>query len=111
MRRTPLSWAARYGHEGTVKLLLESRKVDVNSKDRDGGTPLWWATRYGHEGVVQALLGTGKVQADSKDQDGLTPLSQAVKNRHNVVAELLRDHISKDRSRSILGRLIKSTIG
>jgi Ankyrin repeats (3 copies) len=53
--RTPLSWAARNGHEGVVKLLLGTGKVEVDSKDSYGGTPLSWAAGNGHEGVVKLL--------------------------------------------------------
>jgi ankyrin repeat protein len=37
---TPLSWAAEGGHEGIVKMLLATGKVDADSKDDYGQTPL-----------------------------------------------------------------------
>jgi ankyrin repeat protein len=33
----PLSWAAGNGHEAVVKLLLETGKADVDSKDSEHG--------------------------------------------------------------------------
>jgi ankyrin repeat protein len=53
--RTPLSWAARYGHEAVVKLLVNRDDIEAGSKDRDGRTPLSWAAEYGHEIVVKLL--------------------------------------------------------
>ena len=66
--QTPLSWAAEQGHEAVVKLLLETDKVKVDSKDKNGQTPLLRAARRGHEAVVKLLLKTGKVEVDSKDR-------------------------------------------
>jgi hypothetical protein len=53
--QSPLSWAARNGHEGVVELLVQRSDVDVNSKDSEGRTPLSWATENGY-GAVEKLL-------------------------------------------------------
>ena len=53
--RTPLSWAARRGHETVVEMLAARDDVDVDSKDDDGRTPLSWAAENGHEAVVKLL--------------------------------------------------------
>jgi ankyrin repeat protein len=50
--QTPLSWAARNGHEAIIKLLLNTGNVNADSKDNDGRTPLRLTGRAGHEAVV-----------------------------------------------------------
>jgi hypothetical protein len=70
--------------EAVVKLLLETGKVEMDSKDsKHGRTPLsWaagsWAAQNGREAVVKLLLETSKVDVDSKDSEyGRTLLSWA----------------------------------
>jgi ankyrin repeat protein len=41
--QTPLSYAAKRGHEGVVALLLATEKVDADSKDNYCQMPLSWA--------------------------------------------------------------------
>ncbi|PKK49582.1 hypothetical protein CI102_7975, partial [Trichoderma harzianum] len=54
--RTALSWASGNGHEAIVQLLLDTNKVDVNSRDYNGWTPLKWATEKKHTKTAQLLL-------------------------------------------------------
>lgn len=87
--RTPLSYAAEYGHEAMVKLLLE-HGVKPDSKDAGyGRTPLSWAARNRFDAIVRLLLEQG-AEPDSKDDKyGRTPLALAAQNGHEIVAKLL----------------------
>ena len=54
---TPLMWAARYGHEEVVKLLLQQKHTRPNAPDtRYGRTALSWAAGSGNEGVIRQFL-------------------------------------------------------
>ena len=111
---TPLIWAARYGHEDVVLLLLQQKHIQPNKRDTDGGlTALSWATRNGHEGVVRLFLGpqfinpgsigrvwgaplvvgqmfgSRYVNPDAPDKCDRTPLSWAAGNGHEGVVKLL----------------------
>ncbi|KKP02372.1 hypothetical protein THAR02_05524 [Trichoderma harzianum] len=57
--RTALSWASGNGHEAIVQLLLDTNKVDVNSRDHKGWTPLKWATEKKHTKTAHLLLDEG----------------------------------------------------
>jgi len=52
---TPLSYAARYGKQTVVRLLLERDDIDMNLQDNDGRTPLSWAVESGYEAVAKLL--------------------------------------------------------
>ncbi|KAL7907019.1 hypothetical protein GGI35DRAFT_457505 [Trichoderma velutinum] len=57
--RTALSWACGSSHEAIVQLLLDTNKVDVNSRDHNGWTPLKWATEKKYTKIAQLLLDEG----------------------------------------------------
>ncbi|KAF5639627.1 ankyrin repeat [Fusarium sp. NRRL 52700] len=87
---TPLSYAARYGHEEVVRLLLSRDDVDPNSEDtRYQETPLSWAAKNGHATIVKLLLEKDGISADHKDLQMQTPLSMAAINGHTATVRLL----------------------
>lgn len=87
--RTPLSWAAKNGHEAVVRLLISTGKVEIDSRDKNNRTPLSLAAKNGHEAVVKVLLSTGQVKVDSRDDLNRTPLWWATENSHDAVCKLL----------------------
>jgi ankyrin repeat protein len=91
-RITGLHLTAYFGVEYVVNLLLETVRVEADSKDGiDGRTPLSWAAESGHAAVVKLLLDTGKVEADSKNNWGRTPLWFAAGSGHINIVQLLLD--------------------
>ena len=54
---TPLMWAARYGREEVVKLLLQQKHIQPDMRDwQYGRTALSWAAGNGRVGVVRLFL-------------------------------------------------------
>ena len=122
---TPLIWAARYGCEQVVELLLQQKGTQPDMRDvLYGRTALSWAAGSGHEGVVRLLLGPrfvhpgsvgrrwGKtaqiigalsgrkyVNPSKPDDCGRTPLSWAAENGHDRAVKLLleREGVSPDK--------------
>ena len=93
---TPLSWAARNGHGGVVKLLLELENIDPYGPDEYDRTPLGWAAIVGHEGVVKLLLEREDVDTDHPDISGNGPLGCAAICGHEGVVKILLEHPDVD---------------
>ena len=47
--------SALNGHVAVIKLLLDTGKVDADSKDEDGHTPVCWAAKKWHDAVMRML--------------------------------------------------------
>lgn len=71
-----------------MKLLLETGRVNSDSKDSHGKTPLLAAAQHGHEAVVKLLLDTGRVDVNLKCAYE-TPLFRAAYYGHEAVVKLL----------------------
>ncbi len=70
--RTALMWAAYFGYEDMVKLLLK-HKANVNAKSNSGQTALVLAAVEGHKNIVQLLLEAG-ADATITNNQGRTAL-------------------------------------
>ncbi|PHH64332.1 hypothetical protein CDD81_4689 [Ophiocordyceps australis] len=79
MGQSPLVRAASGESEDAVKLLLRTKKVNVNSVDSDDGrTALIKAAFFRSPKIVKRLLDTGKVDVNVKDKrEGRTALAWA----------------------------------
>jgi len=86
---SPLSWAARNGHEEVVEILLGQEAVNPDKPDYSHQTPLSLAARNGHEGVVKILLGQGEVNPNMPDNCGITPLVYAASRGYEGVVKIL----------------------
>ena len=88
---TPLTLAARYGHDNVVHALLSDSQCSVDAKCQDGYTALQYSCRYGHVDTVRTLV-KHKANVNAKTDSGDTPLTLAARYGHdNVVHALLSD--------------------
>jgi ankyrin repeat protein len=85
--RTPLHYAAQYGHRAVAELLL-SNKAEVNAKDNYGQTPLHYAAQYGRKDVAELLL-SNKADVNAITKSRVTPLHMAAQQGYLEMAELL----------------------
>ncbi|KAL1988820.1 hypothetical protein VTN96DRAFT_7704 [Rasamsonia emersonii] len=88
--RTPLILAAKEGHDGIVKLLLDHSEADAKATDEDGWTALHSAVTGGHDKVVDVLLESiSKIDINARDSSGFTALHQAAMQGNKEMVEKL----------------------
>lgn len=87
--RTALHYAADYGHNAIVKLLLK-RGAQIDARTLNQGTAVMLAAVSGHESVVQLLLGNGAAIELENCQQGTRLNLAAVCQKTDVVAVLLK---------------------
>jgi Ankyrin repeats (3 copies) len=91
---TALHWAAYYGYEDLLLLLLK-RKAKIDIQDTYGFTPLHYAVQYGRTTIVKYLLAYNAA-ITLKNYDGQTPLSLACADTMHdkrPVISLLQDSV------------------
>lgn len=98
-RWTPLHYAARQGHLGTMDLLLEAGAL-INAWEPSGQTPLMMAATGGHIEAVRKLLLAG-AESRAYDRQGRTAADLAQQNGQRRLASALQERI--DRDRRVLG--------
>ena len=99
---SPLSYAATYGHEPLVRVLLEYN-ANVELSDERNHTPLMKAAMRGHESIVQLLLHNGAL-VDQKDTEGSTALMHAASGGRESTVRVLLAHNAGIESVNVWGR-------
>ncbi|KAH9882828.1 hypothetical protein J1614_000194 [Plenodomus biglobosus] len=82
-----LQLAAKYGHLGVVRLLIE-KGAQVDTRNKRGETALYWAARNGHKLIVELLLAKG-ADAMIEDSESWTALDWAVIGGYPELVRLL----------------------
>ena len=72
-----------------VSMLLKTKGINVNLKDRKGITALMWASEYNLKSIAQELLNTSDIDVSLKDNEGKTALNHAVNSGSKDVSLLL----------------------
>ena len=89
---TLLMMASKYGHEATVKVLLE-RGASVDHQDRSPrqDTALMYAACNGHASIMRQLLQTG-AQWDMRGNNGRSALQIAQGQGHHECVRAIEEH-------------------
>lgn len=100
--------AAARGDIPAVKLLLESRRTQINFRDYDRRTALHVAASEGHLSVCKFLIEECGAAVNRSDRWGGSPLDDAHRHRHRSVVEYLRKVGAATGSGNRLTNLIKA---
>jgi ankyrin repeat protein len=71
-----------------VKMLLNTKKVDIYAEDKEHCSPFSLAMDTSSE-IIELLLGAGEIDGDATDSDGRTILHWAVERSYSVVVDKL----------------------
>ncbi|KAK4154186.1 hypothetical protein C8A00DRAFT_14664 [Chaetomidium leptoderma] len=86
---TPLMKAVQYGHEDTVRWMLDRATTDPNQKDKAGRTGLLLAAENSQEAIFRLLFAPPKVDVDCVDNQGQTPLLTAARHGATEIVRFL----------------------
>ncbi|XP_037791684.1 inversin-like isoform X4 [Penaeus monodon] len=90
-KRTPLHWAAAYGSEENVRLLIKHGANNL-MPDQEGKTPLHWAAISKAESAtacVRTLIGAAPSSVNWQDYDGITALHLAVAEARKDIVDVI----------------------
>lgn len=88
--QSPLSRAARNGHEGVAKMLLEQNNINPETVDTEYGQEVLLGTaKSKEERILKTLLERTDINPHKADQRNGTLLWFAARNRHEQVVRIL----------------------
>ena len=82
-------FAALYGYDSIVSLLLRKPLIEIGVIDQRGRTALIYACLKGHGYIVAKLIKAGQVDLNRRDQSGKNSLGFAVNYGYRQIVEVL----------------------
>jgi ankyrin repeat protein len=89
---TPLGVAVLQGHERIVQHLLNTRRVDVNARNRERRTPIFNAVERGRKRIMELLLGEKDLDLSCQDVNGFSPLIYSTFTAPTALTKTLLSH-------------------
>ena len=105
MGRTVLMFAAGYGRNPTLEMLID-KNADLDLQTGRGWTALHWAAGEGHEEACSILIDAG-ASINIKDKYGKTPLDVAIDEGKNNVITVFNAAASKKASATKIQSVIR----
>ena len=101
---TALAYASKYGHLGTVKVLIHNG-ADIDMAVNIGSTPLHLALNNKHYQLAEYLILKG-ASVNLSDLTGMTPLAWAAKQGDIRAVKLLVNHGADVNSKNVSSRTV-----
>jgi catalase (peroxidase I) len=92
--RTPLHFAAFWGHKGMVSFLIGECGVKTDHWDFNGDTPLMDAASHGHAAVVELLVNAG-ANISTRNRQNKTALDIAGEAEYPECAAIIKGAVSR----------------
>lgn len=91
-----INWAAYWGHNDVVKMLLKYPNINVNDTCNNGNTPLQLAVNKANAEIVDLLLQNINTNVNVLDNQGLSPIQLATWFGFTDIVALLLKHNNID---------------
>lgn len=102
-QKTPMHYAAEYGHADIVSQ-LKKKGADIHAVDYRKRTPLLFAAAAGNTEAVNTILDLDPSTIEAYDEQGRTALHYAAEQGHHQLLKSFMDKISYDQPQAGTGK-------
>ena len=91
-----MHYAAYYGQDTTIALLVDQYKIDLNTVDNDGWNALHYAAKKGHNTTIKLLVDQYKMDLNAVDKESWNALHFAARYGQDTTITLLLEQYKMD---------------
>lgn len=100
-KETPITYAARTGKIDSIKQLLDTGTVSINSQDQNGNTAIMAAVKAGNENLVKDLFALSKEIDTKKKNSDDQSISDLIPEENKHAINLLIEQYESNKDRQI----------